>query len=84
MNYMSANNMPPVVSPAANAAPNAAPNLPFVSALGAGQGKAVESAYLYPYAKPRPPVYSDWALVLVLFILLVIITRGVAHIGGKC
>lgn len=75
MDYMNANNMPPVISPAANAAPNMMPNMmPNVT--------VTENIYLYPYSKPRP-VYSDSALILVLFILLVIISRGVGLIG-KC
>jgi hypothetical protein len=79
MDYMNVNNMPPVVSPAANAAPNAMPNMmpnmmPNVT--------VTENIYMFPYAKPKP-VYSDTGIVLVLFILLVIISRGVGFIG-KC
>ncbi|MNI80015.1 hypothetical protein D3C73_1365100 [compost metagenome] len=41
-----------------------------------------ENIYMFPYAKPKP-VHSDAALILVLFILLVIISKGIGHIG-KC
>lgn len=71
MSYMTGNNMPPVVSPLANAAPNVGPNITMT-----------ENIYMYPYPKPRP-VNNDAALILVLFILLVIITRGIGFIG-KC
>lgn len=84
MDYMNANNMPPVVSPAAsNMAPNMMPNMmPHVNVFDIDQKNVTENIYLYPYAKPRP-VYSDTGIILVLFILLVIISRGVGYIG-KC
>lgn len=78
MSYMSANNMPPVVSPMSNAAPAMMPNMmPHVNVFE----QKTENTYLMPYAKPHHPVYSDTALILVLFILLVIISRGIGAFG---
>jgi hypothetical protein len=72
--------MPPVVSPAAS---NMAPNMmPHVNVFDIEQKNVTENIYMYPYAKPKP-VYNDTAIILVLFILLVIISRGVGFIG-KC
>lgn len=80
MDYMSPNNMPPVVSPAST--PNAMPNMmPHVNVAN-----VTENIYMYPYAKPAVQhVRSDLAFILVLFILLVIVSRGFHHHHvGKC
>ncbi len=85
MNYGNANNMSPMVSPASvNAMPNMMPNvMPNAMPNVMPNVTVTENIYMFPYAKPKPPVYSDAALILVLFILLVIISRGVGFIG-KC
>ncbi len=89
MNCGNVNNMPPVVSPASvnampNMMPNAMPNvMPNVMPNAMPNVTVTENIYMFPYAKPKPPVYSDAAFILVLFILLVIISRGVGFIG-KC
>lgn len=81
MNYGNVNNMPPVVSPASvNAMPNMMPNM-MPNAMP--NVTVTENIYMFPYAKPKPPVYTDTGIILVLFILLVIISRGVGFIG-KC
>jgi uncharacterized protein (TIGR01732 family) len=75
MSYMSANNMPPVVSPIANTAPAMMPHVNVFE-------QKTENTYLLPYAKPHHHhVHSDAALILVLFILLVIISRGIGAFG---
>lgn len=85
MNYGMSNNMPPVVSPAStHAMPNMMPNvMPHAMPNAMPNVTVTENIYMFPYAKPKPPVYSDTALILVLFILLVIISRGTGFIG-KC
>lgn len=85
MNCGNVNNMPPVVSPASvNAMPNMMPNMmPNAMPNAMPNVTVTENIYMFPYAKPKPPVHSDAAFVLVLFILLVIISRGVGFIG-KC
>ncbi|RAV04108.1 hypothetical protein [Paenibacillus sp. YN15] len=84
MSYGNVNNMPPVVSPASvNAMPNVMPSVVSNAMPNAMPNVTVtENIYMFPYAKPKP-VYNDVGLVLVLFILLVIISRGVGFIG-KC
>lgn len=75
------NNMPPMVSPASvNAMPNMMPNMmpnvmPNVT--------VTENIFMVPHHAPKHHVHSDTAIILVLFILLVIISRGVGFIG-KC
>jgi hypothetical protein len=87
MDYMHANNMPPVVSPIAN---NPMPNMPHMMPhVNVFENKNVtENIYLFPYSKPAAPVHHghyDMTFILVLFILLVIVLRGFHHHHpGKC
>ncbi|MCR6631340.1 MAG: hypothetical protein NVV74_15540 [Magnetospirillum sp.] len=81
MSYGMSNNMPPVVSPASvNAMPNMMPVNTMPNVMP--NVTVTENIYMLPHPKPKP-VYDDTALILVLFILLVIISRGAGFIG-KC
>lgn len=91
MDYPKPNNMPPLISPAANHSPMVLPqsHMPDNMAHVASNVLPNVAPNVAPNVPPvvSPAVYRPWGydagLILVLFILLVIISRHFCGVAGK-